>query len=282
MNTYKEFTIKAEPFNSEILSSVLWSLNIIGLLEDNELIKIYCKPGELSRSDIEEKLNNLIKEKILDKFDIQENEFEEKNWNEEWENSLNVIEVSDKLVIKPSFREYESKPDQVILTIDPKMSFGTGEHQTTKLMLLMIEKYVKPGIKVLDVGTGTGVLAIASVKLGADQALAIDNDEWCLDNGIENCRINSAADKVEIKTATIDQIAEKDFDLVLANIHKSILIEIAEGIELKTIKNGILILSGLLREDENDIVDKYSACKFKLIDKRYMDEWITLVFQKIS
>lgn len=280
MNTYKEFIIKTEPFNSEILSSVLWSLNIIGLLEENEYVKIYSKPGEISKADIEGKLNNLINEKMIDVFNIQESEFDEKNWNEEWENSLNVIEVSERLVIKPSFRDYQAKAGQIVLTIDPKMSFGTGEHQTTKLMLLMIEKYTKPGMKVLDVGTGTGVLAIASVKLGANYALAIDNDEWCFDNGIENCRINNASEKVEILTASIEEINNNNFDLVLANINKNILLDIAEGIRDKITLKGILILSGLLREDENEVAKLYSELGFSLIDKKFMDEWITLVFTK--
>ena len=100
------------------------------------------------------------------------------------------------------------------------MSFGTGEHQTTKLMLKLIEKYVKPGMKILDVGSGTAVLSIASVKLGAEKAIAIDNDELCYENGTENCRINKVENYIEIMTGETKDIAEDDFDIILGKHSK--------------------------------------------------------------
>ena len=157
-----------------------------------------------------------------------------------------MIVVSDTLVIKPSFKEYSAKPNQIVITIDPKMSFGTGEHESTKLSLLFLEKYVKNGMKILDVGTGTAVLAIASVKLGASKVIAIDNDEWCYENSIENCEVNEVREKVDIRLCEIKDVAEKDFDLIVANIQRDILLEIKNEIRERIRKNGIVILSGLL------------------------------------
>jgi ribosomal protein L11 methyltransferase len=156
------------------------------------------------------------------------------------------------------------------------MSFGTGEHQTTKLVLQFLEKNVKNGIKVLDVGSGTGVLAIAAVKLGAESAIAIDNDEWCCENGRENCRLNSVDKAVDVRLGEIKDIAGNNFDLITANIQKNILLDIAEEIKNRLKPGGLLILSGLLYNDEADIVKKYSSLNFEMLEKKSLDEWMAV------
>lgn len=277
---YKEFTITAEPFNVEILSSILWELEITGINEEVGCLKVFADEGSnLTPEKISSFLNKLQDEKLLFNYTVEENVLEEKNWNEEWERSINVIEISDRIVIKPTFRNYDAKPGQIIISIDPKMSFGTGEHQTTKLMLLFIEKYVKPGMRVLDVGSGTGVLAIAATKLGAASAVAVDNDEWCLINGKENCELNNVADKVDVSLGVVQDISEKDFDFVLANIQKNILMEISDELVNRLSGKGMLILSGLLESDESDIKQEYGKLGLKIIDKQQMGEWIAVVFK---
>ena len=281
MKKYKEFTITAEPFNIEILSGILWELEITGINEEVNCLKVFAdENSELNQEKISTLLEKLRNEKLLNNFEVEMNVVEEKNWNEEWEKSINVIEVSDRIVIKPTFRDYEAKPGQIVITIDPKMSFGTGEHQTTKLMLHLIEKYVQPGIKALDVGLGTGVLAIAAVKLGAASAVAIDNDEWCLDNGKENCGLNNVSDKVDVRLGVVQDVPEKDFDIVLANIQKNVLVEISGELLNRLEKHGILILSGLLKSDESDIKQEYAKLGLKMIDKQQMGEWIAVVFNR--
>src|ERR1035437_1648194 len=177
MKKYKEFLITAEPFNSELLSGVLWESNISGINEEVNCIKVFADDLSLSLEELKKRLQNLKNENLLFSFTIEENIYENKNWNEEWEHSINIIEVSDKIVIKPTFRNYIAKPGQIVLIIDPKMSFGTGEHQTTKLVLMLLERYVSLGARVLDVGSGSGILAIASLKLGAQHATAIDIED---------------------------------------------------------------------------------------------------------
>jgi ribosomal protein L11 methyltransferase len=159
------------------------------------------------------------------------------------------------------------------------MSFGTGEHATTKLVIQLIDKYVKSGEKVLDVGSGTGVLAISTVLLGAQKAIGIDNDEWCLLNGSENVKANNLENKVEIRLGELKDLPETGFDLIVANINKHILVDIAKEIKVKIKKTGKIILSGLLNTDENDILKIYSDLNLELIDKAAMDEWIALVFK---
>jgi ribosomal protein L11 methyltransferase len=280
MKKYKEFLITAEPFNSELLSGVLWESNISGINEEVNCIKVFTDDLSLSLEELKDRLQKLKNENLLFSFTIEENIYENKNWNEEWEQSINVIEVTNKIVIKPTFRNYNTKPGQVILVIDPKMSFGTGEHQTTKLVLMLLEKYVTTGARVLDVGSGSGILAIASVKLGARHAIALDIDEWCFDNAVENSKLNNVNDSIEVIQGEITDIKESGFDMILANIQKNILIEIAPDIYNRLKPGGIAILSGLLDYDEADIKTEFTALGLKFLELKNLDSWIALVFQK--
>jgi ribosomal protein L11 methyltransferase len=276
---YKEFNITAEPFIPEILSGLMWELEITGISEEVNCLKVFATEGsDVSTEKISRLLNKIVAEKMIFTFSVEENLIEDKNWNEEWEKSVKVIEVSDKIVIKPTFKDYQAKPGQIIISIDPKMSFGTGEHQTTKLVLQFLETNVDNGIKALDVGSGTGVLAIAAVKLGAAYAIAVDNDEWCYNNGRENCGLNVVNKEVDIRLGEIKDIPENNFDLIMANIQKNILLDMAEEIKCRLKPGGLIILSGLLYNDEEDIVKKYSSLDFEMLEKKSLDEWIALKF----
>lgn len=277
---YKEFLITAEPFITDIITSVLWNLDIDGINEEVNCLKIFSKNLNLSQTDIENELNKLIENNLLRSYDVQENVLIERNWNEEWEKSREVIRVSDQIVIRPSFKEYNAKENEKVIILDPKMSFGTGEHPTTKICIKFLEKYLNKDDKVLDVGSGTGILSIAAAKLGASKILAFDIDEWSLDNGIENIRINNVESLIEIRQCEIKDISEKEFDLIVANIQRNILMELAPEINVRLRKSGFLILSGLLETDEKLITDKYSSLGFKFIEKEIMNEWIGIVFQK--
>jgi ribosomal protein L11 methyltransferase len=280
MDSYKKFSITAEPFNAELISGLLWTLEIEGVNEEQDKVEVFIsEKKKISAEIIHSLLKQLVKQKLINSFNVEEETIQNKNWNREWEKNLHVIEVTDKIVIKPSAKEYKRKKDQVVIEINPKMSFGTGEHQTTKLMLQALEKHIKNGMKILDVGTGTGIIAIAAVKLGASSALGIDNDEWSILNASENCMINKVNSEVKILLTDINGVDNKDFDLIAANIQKNILIDISEELAKRIKKNGILILSGLLAEDEQDILSKYREPGFKLHEILKMDEWIAVVFQ---
>ncbi len=280
MKTYKQFKIFTNPINADEVSGLLWQLDIDGINESESGLIVYVGSSKnILKSDIEKILKQMVTENQIKSFTISEETLEDKNWNEEYEKNVRVIEVTDRIVIKPSFKDYTPRVGQVIIAIDPKMSFGTGEHATTRMVLQFIEKYLHSGDNVLDVGSGTGVLGIGAVMLGAKSALCIDNDEWCSLNGNENAKANNVDGKVEIRLVEIGQIVEKDFDLIVANINKHILLEIAEEIRHKMKETGTLILSGLLIIDEEDIAQKFAQFGFKPIDKSELDEWCALVFQ---
>lgn len=281
MKQYQEFIVRTEPFVPEILTGVLWQLDINGLTEEDNFLKVYFSTAsETKQQEIENVLKELEAEKLINSFSVEGNTFEDRNWNEEWEKSIEVIHATDRIVIKPTFREYSPKPGELVITIDPKMSFGTGHHQTTKLILSMLEQYVKPGMRVLDAGTGTGVLAIASVLLGAEYALGFDNDEWSVVNAEENAELNNVTGKTEFRQSEINLIEEQKFDLVLANIHKIILMDLAADLVKFLHSGSILILSGLLSQDEDDIKKLYSSLGTELLAKQQMDEWIAVVLRR--
>ena len=140
MKRYKEYIIKTTPFIPDIISGLLWELNISGVNEENDLLKIFTDyDSTVSKDEINTLLQKAIDENIISSFIIEEYSYEYKNWNQEWEKGISVIEVSDKITIKPSFKNYENKQNKIVITIDPKMSFGTGEHETTKLVIQLLK-----------------------------------------------------------------------------------------------------------------------------------------------
>lgn len=277
--SYKEFLITAEPLNVEILSSVLWELNIDGISEEINCIKVFTHDKSISESTIKDALEHLRKNNLIRNYEVQENVLYEKNWNEEWEKSREVIQVSERIVIKPTFKQYEPKQNEIVITLDPKMSFGTGEHPTTKICISFLEKYIKSGMKVLDVGSGTAILSIVAAKLGASKVIAFDIDEWSLVNGAENVKLNQVDNIVEVRLCELNEVEENNFDLIVANIQRNILIELAQPIKTRIKQNGILILSGLLEMDRDAINNAFSSLGFDEIDSLKMDEWIGIVFK---
>lgn len=275
---YKEFLITTAPYNPDLISGFLWNLDITGLSEEVNCLKIFSET--VTKNDIEVLLKKLVEDKILFSYTIEENFIEAKNWNEEWEKSRDIIRVTDRIIIRPTFKNYSSENDEIVLIIDPKMSFGTGDHQTTKLMLKFAEKYVKGGMKILDAGTGTGILAIASVKLGASNVVAFDIDEWCFENSKENAGLNNVSDSISLKICSIADITEKEFDLIFANIQKNVLLDISSEIAKRIKLNGILIISGILVTDEIDIFSCYKTLGFKLLEIMKADEWLAITLVK--
>lgn len=281
MKKYKQYKIVTTPVNNELISGMLWQFDLAGITETDNGLNLFVNPDSpVTEEEISIVLESAKGEGFIYDYIITSDLIEDRNWNEEYEKNVKVVEVSDRLVIKPSFKEYDSGDGRLIITIDPKMSFGTGEHETTKLVLRLIEKYVRPDDYVLDVGSGTAVLAIAAVMLGASKAIGIDNDEWCLLNGRENVNLNSLEDKVEIRLSEINQIEESNFDLIVANINKHILLEIAPLLSTKIKPAGKLILSGLLQTDEKEVSEKYSLNRFRAIEQMQLGDWIALVFVK--
>lgn len=174
----------------------------------------------------------------------------QRNWNQMWERSIGILEPTPGIVIKPSWRHLRVRDKgKIVLRIDPKMSFGTGHHESTRLCLRLLREYVQPKMTVLDFGSGTGILAIASVKLGAGRAVAVDNDKWTIPNIKENIRRNLVVDKIRVILGGVNAVPKSSFELIVANINLPTLIKTHEQLIRRLKKGGLLLVSGLLITD---------------------------------
>jgi ribosomal protein L11 methyltransferase len=201
---------------------------------------------------------------------------EEKNWNEAWEATIRPIRITERIVIAPTWHPPDHRPGQIVVTIDPKMSFGTGYHETTRLMLRLMEKHLRPNDTVLDVGTGTGVLAIAALKLGAAHAIGVDNDEWSFSNARENGGLNGVDHLFSARLGELEQVPERGFGLVVANIQKNVIEGMLSGLLERAAPGGRLLFSGLLITDRNPILASLAAAGLTVIEELTENEWIAL------
>ncbi len=178
----------------------------------------------------------------------------DRNWNEEWEKSIRPVQAGI-FHIHPSWTKEPAPEGFVPICIDPKMAFGTGYHETTRLMLKLLTGYIPNAGRVLDAGTGTGILAIAAIKLGAGHAVAVDNDPWSIANAEENRSANNVGDKLELREGSIDTVKpEERFHLILANINRNILLEMSCHLSRLLEPGGSLLLSGILHQDEEALL----------------------------
>jgi ribosomal protein L11 methyltransferase len=212
---------------------------------------------------------------------LESEEIEEKDWNAAWEAEIEPLKISDELLITPSWKLDEAKKMNAHfqLIIDPKMSFGTGHHETTRLCLKAIETIDCTGKSVLDIGTGTGALAMYALLKGAQHAVGIDTDHWSFENVIENRERNNFTEKqFDVRHGDIAAtvLQTEQFDIILANIHRNILLGIVSQIKSHHRSGGNLLLSGLLEYDGDEVIAAYQKVGYKLINQMQENEWIAL------
>ena len=202
----------------------------------------------------------------------------DQDWNAEWEASLQPIQAG-AFVVAPSWTSVPPEMNgQTVLRIDPKMAFGTGYHKTTRLVLRLLPGAVLPNSRVLDVGTGTGVLAIAALRSGARSALGVDVDPWSVTNGKENAGLNGVQDSFEVREGSLDVVPEDGFDLVVANIIRSILEPMLPGIVARAAPAAHVVLSGLLETEREHVVGVMEGLGLTLSDEGTENEWWGGVF----
>ncbi|MGE5314437.1 MAG: 50S ribosomal protein L11 methyltransferase [Acidobacteriota bacterium] len=264
----------------DLLPALLNELGFEGFVEEEKGFHCYI-PRARYTEDVKKQVEDVLSSMFHAPQALEaQTELENRNWNEEWEKTIQPIWVTDRLVIAPSWHPVEEADGRTVITIDPKMSFGTGYHETTRLMLRMMQTHLPKDTAVLDVGTGTGVLAIAAVKLGARSAVGVDIDEWSADNGAENIERNSLRGRVEIRIGSLDAVPEPVFDVILANILRSTIIELMPGMSAKCAKGGLLLLSGLLKEDRAPIEASLAEHGLSVVEVIGENEWIGITAKK--
>jgi ribosomal protein L11 methyltransferase len=264
--------------NQDIAIALISDFPFIGISQFNDEIVVCFNATEWN-----ENLKNAMIECLtpLKEAKILEEEFvEDMNWNEEWEKNVPIIRVSDKIGITPSWKK-EELDTEIKIIIDPKMSFGTGEHATTRLVSILMDGLVKPNSYWMDAGTGTGVLAILSILLGARSCYAFDNNEWSIDNSRDNIKLNGVSDKIEIQEIDIETDELPDVDSIAANIFTHLIIKsMPKFAKSLQISKGDLVCSGILKYDKDIVVESAINNGFELVKDIIEDEWIAFHFRK--
>jgi ribosomal protein L11 methyltransferase len=275
---YVELRISLKDDFHELMIAELFDLDFEGFEQEVDLLIATIPTNRFDdskREEIEKKLmafgseSSVLSEKII----------APQNWNEEWERTIKPQTIG-KFYVHPTWSQFDGDiADKIELMIDPKMAFGTGYHATTRVILEWMPAVIEKGDHVLDAGTGTGILAIAALKLGAESAFGFDIDEWSETNARENILLNKV-ENFEVKQGSTEVIpAGKKFDVIFANINRNALIDLLPKLTGHLKKEGRLLLSGLLEEDEEVILDLPSVQKLRYADTRQHKEWIAILFR---
>lgn len=271
---YLKLVVDVPEETQEYVIAELMEMDFYGFEQsDSQLIAYVEKPrfNDSNRESIEQIIATLPGAKFVEFSDVAE-----QNWNETWEASIKPQSIGD-FFVRPTWSEEKPGDEQVLLEIDPKMSFGTGYHATTRLMLRQLSKINCKGKRVLDAGTGTGILAIAACKLGAASVIGFDYDPWCEINATENAAINDIDSRLSVRLGGFETVENEElFDLILANINRNVILEFLDGMMSLLDEGGKLCLSGLLKTDENTVMERLEKFPVNVTDKQTEDEWMLM------
>jgi ribosomal protein L11 methyltransferase len=207
----------------------------------------------------------------------------ESDWAEAWKSFFPVLRVGRRLVIRPTWRRYAARAEDVVLALDPGMAFGTGLHPTTRLCLATLERLADEGrlaeTRVLDVGCGSGILAIAALRLGAGSALGVDTDPTAIESTIANARRNRLVRRLRAREGSLPT-GEAPFDVVLANLIAGVLVTLGPALREELCPGGTLVASGIFVDREADVRDALESAGLTVVDRSVDDDWIALVARR--
>ncbi|MGK7394560.1 MAG: 50S ribosomal protein L11 methyltransferase [Candidatus Cyclobacteriaceae bacterium M3_2C_046] len=272
---YLEININCPSDYTEILMAELVDIGFDSFMETDQGISGYITESLFSESALQ---------KLIKRYDLAEISYSvipviEKNWNEEWEKNYAPIIVDEKCIVKASFHQVNTQFPYEIL-INPRMSFGTGHHETTYLMLSFQMEIDHLAKKVADIGSGTGILAIMAHKLGARYIVAVDNNEWAVENSKTNIADNQADQVIIIPGTVKDLNKNPPFDLVLANINRNILLQEAAFYYEILDSPGQILISGFYQHDISALTEKFNSLGFSLLNQKTKNNWAALHFKK--
>ncbi len=297
MNSYFELNISINPCMEDIVSDICFTnfdcegvvlaeetykdLEMISTTEGTLrvfLTSLDKNPYEVLKTERELLKSRGFSDEELGSWEITVDEKENQDWSKKWKEKWTVTNVTERITVVPGWIEYKPKPEEITITLDPGCAFGTGTHQTTQLCMKALEKYMKKGDTLADIGTGSGILAILGLKLGAKSAYGCDIDDTVIDVCYENAEKNgfSNNDALVFELNTADKINQK-YDFVCANILHNVLYEIMGDLKNIMKDNAILSLSGILDEKKQIVLDAIERENLKIIDTITQDQWVSFV-----
>ena len=250
--------------------SEIWS--IIGYIVNNRFSK-------LKLNIISDKLKEFSLDDKEFMYEIYTSECSDDDWKDEWKKYFHTVNITDNIIIKPSWDDYEASEGETVIEIDPGMAFGTGTHETTALCVEFLEKYVPGKKKLLDIGCGSGILMLIGKRLGAEKVVGIDIDRNVKDVVIENFEKNNIKDNYEIIIGDLVEDINKKYDLVVSNILVDVLTELLENIEKTLEKGATIIFSGIIKNKEEEFLRKTKEHNLVEIDRNEKNNWVSLVFK---
>lgn len=210
------------------------------------------------------------------RLELEMKDVDEEDWSNAWKKYYHPVQVGEHLVVCPSWEAYDRKPDEVVLTLNPGMAFGTGTHDTTRLCMELLEKYITPQDTVLDVGCGSGILAITAALLGANKIIGCDIDEVAVKVAGENAALNGVQDRIAFHQGDLTSQVEGSFQIICANIVADVIICLSEDAGRYLAKDGIFITSGIIDTREQDVLNALEQNGFQVIERRTSGGWVAL------
>lgn len=257
------------PHEAELAADALWQLGSSAVHEEpvGEWIVLTADPTDLSGLD-----------DLRVRWDVELLELDVDEHLDAWRRWATPVRAGRRIVLQPAWLPVDGGVDDVVVVLDPGRTFGSGSHPSTRLVLAAIEDRLLDGDEVLDVGTGSGVLAVAACLMGAASAVAIDVAPAAVDVALANARVNGVADRVTASTRPLADVAGT-FDVVLANIGAGVLVELAREVVERTRPHGCLVLAGLLAEQVESVVGAFAALGARLVERLDEDGWSALVLE---
>ncbi|HLR33777.1 MAG TPA: 50S ribosomal protein L11 methyltransferase [Tissierellales bacterium] len=297
---WTEVQVRTKTENEEIVTNALYDLGVQGLaiedpkdildlvevredwdLIDEKLINqgfntiiIKCYLGE--SEDLIKKIQ-AIKKSIKGLGQVVVSEIYEQDWSEKWKTYYKPIKIGKNIVIKPSWEDYKSRVEDVVIELDPGMAFGTGTHETTILCIEDIEKYMKTGDKVFDIGCGSGILSIVAAKLGAKKVISVDLDDLAVKVAKENIEKNNVDNIVNIEKGNLLDVVEEKADLIVSNILAEVIVKLSNSIKNYLNDEGLFISSGIIKEKKNIVEEALKENNFTILETKTMDGWVSIV-----
>lgn len=263
--------------------------SVIDLKNNKPKITIYLEDTEENREKInqvkaamavllEKNRDGLFGEIIdLGSLDVASKIEDDELWKDNWKEFFKPAKISKKFVVKPTWEEYEKKEGELVLEIDPGMAFGTGTHETTSLCVKFMEDYMKPSDKVLDVGCGSGILAIAGAMLGSKQVLGVEIDPVAVDIANENIKLNHVEDSAKAQFGDLTKGIDFKANIVVANLMADLVMMLSADVAKHLLPGGYYISSGILVEKEELVADTIRSCGFEIVEIREDGMWCAIV-----